>query len=93
MDEKNKVDGSSRRKFIKIAAATAYVAPLILSMPAQATYTNSGSAQAKKVRHIKKAHHKIHKIHGQAHRYGNRKLNHKIHKVHKRFHYRYNPYL
>ncbi|PCH60865.1 MAG: hypothetical protein COC05_02885 [Gammaproteobacteria bacterium] len=45
MEKQNKVDGSSRRKFIKIAAATAYVVPLIASMPAQATSYGSGSKQ------------------------------------------------
>jgi len=44
MENEKKVDGTSRRKFIKIAAATAYVAPLIASMPAHATYKSSGSA-------------------------------------------------
>ena len=48
MDTHNKVDGSSRRKFIKIAAVTAYVAPLIASMPAQATSYGSGSKQVTK---------------------------------------------
>jgi len=45
MDTQNKADGSSRRKFIKIAVATAYVAPLIASMPAQAALYGSGSKQ------------------------------------------------
>ena len=48
MDKQSKVDGSSRRKFIKIAAATAYVAPLIASMPAQATSFGSGSKKVTK---------------------------------------------
>lgn len=48
MENEKKVDGASRRKFIKIAAATAYVAPLIASMPAQATYGHTGSKTVKK---------------------------------------------
>ena len=48
MDKQNKVDGTSRRKFIKIAAATAYVAPLIASMPAHATFKKTGSQVVKK---------------------------------------------
>ncbi len=39
----------SRRKFIKIAAASAYVAPLIASMPAHATFKSNGSQPVKKV--------------------------------------------
>jgi len=49
MVNEKKVDGTSRRKFIKIAAATAYVVPLIASMPAHATFKSSGSKPVKKV--------------------------------------------
>lgn len=44
---KTKIDGINRRKFIKAAAATAYVAPLIASMPAHATFKSSGSNAVK----------------------------------------------
>ena len=49
MVNEKKVDGTSRRKFIKIVAATAYVVPLIASMPAHATFKSSGSKPVKKV--------------------------------------------
>jgi len=49
MENEKKVDGTSRRKFIKIAAATAYVAPLIASMPAHATFKSNGSEPVRKV--------------------------------------------
>ncbi len=69
MDEKNKIDGSSRRKFIKIAAATAYVAPLILSMPAQATYRKSGSNPAPtRKRRFKRIKRRIHRKYRQYNR-------------------------
>lgn len=45
--EKQPVISSSRRNFIKVAAVTAYVAPLIASMPAHATYGKTGSAPQK----------------------------------------------
>lgn len=62
MDKQNKVDGNSRRKFIKIAAATAYVAPLIASMPAHATFKSNGSKTVtKKVWPKKKIYRKIFK--------------------------------
>lgn len=45
----NTQTNGSRRKFIKVAAASAYIAPLIASMPAHATFTSNGSKPVKKV--------------------------------------------
>lgn len=53
METENKVDGTSRRKFIKVAATAAYVAPLIASMPAHATFTSNGSNAVKPKRSFK----------------------------------------
>ena len=39
----DKKTGVSRRKFVKIAAATAYAAPLIMTMPAKALASGGGS--------------------------------------------------
>lgn len=44
---KKQETSKSRRKFVKIAVTTAYVAPLVVSMPAKANfiYTGSGHTQ------------------------------------------------
>lgn len=39
----NKEANESRRKFVKVAVTTAYVAPLVASMPAKACITHTGS--------------------------------------------------
>ncbi|PCH64919.1 MAG: hypothetical protein COC09_00115 [Gammaproteobacteria bacterium] len=41
--EKGNQERNSRRKFIKIAAAAVYVAPLVISMEAKASVVSSGS--------------------------------------------------
>lgn len=42
MNEKQETN-ISRRKFVQVAVTTAYVAPLVVSMPAKACITHTGS--------------------------------------------------
>ncbi len=70
MDRQNKVDGSSRRKFIKIAVATAYVAPLIASMPAQASYRKSGSGYTPRGHSGRQSGYRQYRKYGKYRKYG-----------------------
>jgi len=50
MSADNEQANDSRRKFIKVAVVSAYITPLIASMPAHATFKSHGSQPVKKAR-------------------------------------------